>query len=316
MNNENNWVTLTDGSGVRRRYNLASMTDLGIRIPEGDWGQGISLRGAYLMPRSKRVILHTFSIWENPATHERQGDGYMIAAPEALSRLYQATGDERLLPLIPDGGGAQLRDYDGNEFVIRTTNKGRFQVLPAGYTPMDMTKAEVFDTEAEARAWIARPMPEWQAFERRHDVIRERYLPAYSAVLAQPEFRGMREGIQDAYNAAVHAGKLAADMQRAAIRGAGQISSAGRDIGAVRQGLADEMARDTDGEWAVYDDARRAYEFSLQQALVAAGVPVWLFRQPVLMEDTTEGVNLRAEYEAARRNWLYPDGEGGLTRHG
>ena len=98
---KNHWITLTDDDGVTRRYNLASMTDLEIR--DNRWGTGIQLRGVYLMPRSKRVILHTYSIWEDRRTHGVVGDGYMVAPPETVAQLYRETEDERLLPLIPEG---------------------------------------------------------------------------------------------------------------------------------------------------------------------------------------------------------------------
>ena len=98
---KNRWITIRDDDGVTRRYNLASMTDLEIR--DDRWWAGISLEGAYLMPRSKRVILHTYSVWENTRTHGVQGDGYMVAPPETVDELYRMTGDERLLTLIPEG---------------------------------------------------------------------------------------------------------------------------------------------------------------------------------------------------------------------
>ena len=98
---KNRWITLTEDDGETRRYNLASMVDLEMR--DNRWGTGVRLCGAYLMPRSKRVILHTYSVWENRQTHGVQGDGYMIASGETVAQLYRETGDERLLPLIPEG---------------------------------------------------------------------------------------------------------------------------------------------------------------------------------------------------------------------
>ncbi len=100
----NKWITLTDDDGITRRYNLASMTELGIKIRQGAWATGVSLENVYLMARSKRLILETYSIWENSATHCCQGTRYHVASPETIARLYEETDDERLLPLIPEGG--------------------------------------------------------------------------------------------------------------------------------------------------------------------------------------------------------------------
>ncbi|MDD5338173.1 MAG: hypothetical protein PHG35_02010 [Dehalococcoidales bacterium] len=99
----NKWITLTDADGTTRRYNLASMISLNISVREGAWATGVSLKNAYLMPKSKRVILETYSIWENRATHGCIGTQYHIASPETIARLYQETSDERLVALIPIG---------------------------------------------------------------------------------------------------------------------------------------------------------------------------------------------------------------------
>jgi hypothetical protein len=209
-----------------------------------------------------------------------------------------------------------MKNYNGNTMVIRATNRGGFQVLPENYTAVEMTRAEVFASHDEAVAFILRPMPEPIAFERRHQAAREPHMAAYSSILSQPRFREMRESIQACYNTALHAGKLAGDMQRAAVRATGQVSAIGRDISAARQGYADGLHAETSQAWAAYDSSRQEYELALQNAMVTADIPVWLFRQPVLVEDTDEGKRLRSEYEAARRDWYYPNEEGFPALHG
>jgi hypothetical protein len=99
----NKWITLTDEDGVTRRYNLASMIKLDISVRQGSWATGVSLEQVYLMPKSKRVILETYSIWENRQTHGCIGTRYHIANPDTIARLYAESLDERLINLIPRG---------------------------------------------------------------------------------------------------------------------------------------------------------------------------------------------------------------------
>jgi len=100
---KNNWITLTDNDGVTRRYNLASMTPLGVEVREGAWATGVALEEAYLMPRSKRMILQTYNHWQYRNTGCSVGRQYHIADVDTIARLYNYSGDERLLPLIPEG---------------------------------------------------------------------------------------------------------------------------------------------------------------------------------------------------------------------
>jgi len=93
---KNQWIIING-----KRYNLGAMTDLDIGDP--DWGTGIKLKGVYLMPKSKKVIVHTYSIWENPRTHGCYGDRYHIASQEEVANLADIFGDERLLELVPQG---------------------------------------------------------------------------------------------------------------------------------------------------------------------------------------------------------------------
>lgn len=90
------WVII-DG----KRYNLSSMTV----IWEGhkEVGTGIFRKEIFLMPRAKRVIVHTYSIWENRRTHGCVGDIYYIANDEQVARLADDTRDSRLMELVPEG---------------------------------------------------------------------------------------------------------------------------------------------------------------------------------------------------------------------
>jgi hypothetical protein len=79
------------------------MEDLGISLQQGEWGgPGITLEEVFLMPRSKKVIIHTYSCWQNPATHESYGTKYFIAEPEMIADLAGITGNEDLMALVPE----------------------------------------------------------------------------------------------------------------------------------------------------------------------------------------------------------------------
>jgi hypothetical protein len=99
----NRWITLEDVDGTRRRYNLASMRRLGIRIPEGAYDTGVILQEVYLQPRSRRVILETYSIWEDRRTHCCEGTRYHLADADTIGQLAARTGNEQLLALVPEG---------------------------------------------------------------------------------------------------------------------------------------------------------------------------------------------------------------------
>lgn len=104
MPQKNNWIILTDEqTGEKKRYNLASMAALNISVRRDAWATGVSLEQVYLMPRSKKIILETYSIWEDRATHGVVGTRYHIANADTIARLYEYSGDDRLLDLIPEG---------------------------------------------------------------------------------------------------------------------------------------------------------------------------------------------------------------------
>ena len=103
MESKNRWIILEDADGTRRRYNLASMTKLGIHIREGAYATGVSLEEVYLQPRSRRVVMETYSIWENQRTHCCEGTHYHLADAETIAQLAERTGNEQLLALVPEG---------------------------------------------------------------------------------------------------------------------------------------------------------------------------------------------------------------------
>jgi hypothetical protein len=51
--------------------------------------------------KSNRVIVETYSIWENRQTHGVEGTHYHIADEDEIARLADELGDERLLELVP-----------------------------------------------------------------------------------------------------------------------------------------------------------------------------------------------------------------------
>ncbi len=176
-----------------------------------------------------------------------------------------------------------MKNYDGQEMAIRTTNGGKFQVLPVPSTPQDMSRAPVFATQAEAEAYISRPMPEWVATERELITERMKYNVAYADILSRPELREMRREIQSLYETMMWQGKLAADHQRAVGYAIGKTSVMGRDIAAVRQQGADYQADEADRATQAWNDACHVYEVAVQQAMSEAGIPIALFRSPVLI---------------------------------
>ena len=174
-----------------------------------------------------------------------------------------------------------MKNYDGQEMEIKVTNNGKYQVLPHGYNAHDMSVAPVFATQSEAEAYITRPMPEYVAHERELETERAPYQSQYAAILARPEFREMRRGIQELYSEAAHQSKLHGDAQRAAVRSIGQVSAIGRNIYDVRQDNADYQADEASTAWRAWGDATHKYEVAVQEAMKEAGISIALFRSPV-----------------------------------
>ena len=93
---KNQWITLEG-----RRYNIASM--ILINNISHTIGTGLKRVAVYLMPKSKRVLVETYSQWENRQTHACTGTQYHIADADEIAHLYDDTQDDRLLNLIPIG---------------------------------------------------------------------------------------------------------------------------------------------------------------------------------------------------------------------
>lgn len=103
MANKQQWIAI-DG----KRYNLASMVNLHISDP--NYGTGIKLESVHLMPRSKRLVVETYSIWENQLTHACYGQSFVIIDPTTdegfmmvthLIKLAEGEAREKLLELLP-----------------------------------------------------------------------------------------------------------------------------------------------------------------------------------------------------------------------
>ena len=178
-----------------------------------------------------------------------------------------------------------MKDYRGIEREIRVTNRGRFQVLPVPHDARDLSREPVFDTREAAEAYICRPMPKWELAEQDQQSERQLYEAAYVAVLAAPKLREMRQHIQEQYADAANRSKLAADHQRSAVRATGKYSPTGRDVSAVRQSYADEIADGASEEWARHRKLCAEYERELQTQMTSVGIPVELFRSPVVIDN-------------------------------
>ena len=81
------WVTIRNEYGETIRVDLTKLKDLDISIREGRWATGVKLEAVYLQPRINRVILETYSIWENPQTHGCVGTVYSVADDMDIARI-------------------------------------------------------------------------------------------------------------------------------------------------------------------------------------------------------------------------------------
>ena len=164
---------------------------------------------------------------------------------------------------------------------IRVTNRGRFQVLrPDG----DLTKSPAFDTQHEAETFRHRSVPWYLVYERARAIERNQHQPFYDAILALPEMRDHRQTIQQLYSEACHRSKLAEDMRRASARSDGRRAEKLASYG-------DEYSAEAQAAWQAHRDACHAYNFALQALLAAAGIPVELFRSPVVVANTISTAN-------------------------
>ena len=84
-----------------RRYDTEKMTDLGISTREE---HGVSITGVYLTPNSRRVFVHTYSIWESPRRDGTVvGDRWHEAYTEEIAGLADRFDCAELLALVPEG---------------------------------------------------------------------------------------------------------------------------------------------------------------------------------------------------------------------
>ena len=65
-----------------RRYDLRGAIDLDISGSMDEYGVGRRLDGVYVMPRSQRVLVQTYSIWEDRRTHGVTGTQWHVADPD------------------------------------------------------------------------------------------------------------------------------------------------------------------------------------------------------------------------------------------
>ena len=93
------WIVIESENGDKKRVNLSSLTV----IWEGnkETGTGTFRNAVYLMPKAKRVIVETYSQWENPMTHVCYGTSYHFADDREIADLADDLQDGRLLNLVP-----------------------------------------------------------------------------------------------------------------------------------------------------------------------------------------------------------------------
>lgn len=83
------------------RYDTEKLIDL--ELDEEEISTGVTRQNVWMTPKSKRVIVETYSIWENPRTHGVQGTNYHFADAEEIASLTHKTGNEHLMALLPEG---------------------------------------------------------------------------------------------------------------------------------------------------------------------------------------------------------------------
>ena len=98
-------VVVTDPeTGETKRFNISGAVDLD--ISQNNWNTGIDLCGVYLQPRAQRVIVHTWSRWEdrrNPGRPGRvYGDCWKIAYNGMIARLAREFDCDELYRLLPE----------------------------------------------------------------------------------------------------------------------------------------------------------------------------------------------------------------------
>ena len=82
-----------------KRYDLSKWKDLELERREH---HGISLRGVYLHPDGKRVLVNTYSIWDD-GTGKCVGAKWHFASAEEIAVLAEEFDSEELVALVPEG---------------------------------------------------------------------------------------------------------------------------------------------------------------------------------------------------------------------
>lgn len=84
-----------------RQYDTDKMTDLGISTREN---HGVSIEGVYMTPKSKRVFVHTHSIWASGRNDGTVvGNQWHEADTFEIARLADEHDCEALLEMVPEG---------------------------------------------------------------------------------------------------------------------------------------------------------------------------------------------------------------------
>ena len=96
-------ITVTSYDKEPRRYDLRGAIDLGLSTHMDGYGTGLRLDGVYLMPKSRRVLVQTYSVWENRQTHGCVGEEWHVADLEEIAHLAGRFDCEQLRQLIPAG---------------------------------------------------------------------------------------------------------------------------------------------------------------------------------------------------------------------
>ncbi len=89
-------MTIIEG----KRYDLRKL----YQVPDADTREagGVKREGVWIT-KSGRVIVETYSIWENRNTHGVEGTHYHFADEWEIARLADELGDPRLTALVPVG---------------------------------------------------------------------------------------------------------------------------------------------------------------------------------------------------------------------
>jgi hypothetical protein len=88
-----------------RRYNTDRMIDLGISTREE---HGVSIKGVWITPRSRRVVVLTYSIWQRGNSGECIGQTVHIANAAEIEGLAHRFGTPELVALVPEANDADL----------------------------------------------------------------------------------------------------------------------------------------------------------------------------------------------------------------